>query len=55
MYIYIYIYITEFACQHRVLKTFPGPGYLAFSTPRIYIYICVCVCVYICAYMYIRI
>ena len=37
MYIYIYIYIyiyvcvchsCGFPCQQRVLKTFPGPGYL---------------------------
>ena len=25
---YIYIYICGYACQERVLKTFPGPGYL---------------------------
>ena len=24
----------RFACQQRVLKTFPGPGYLAISTLR---------------------
>ena len=32
IYIYIYIYILHhicgFACQQRVLKTFPGPDYL---------------------------
>ena len=26
IYIYIYIWL-RFACQQRVLKTFPGPGY----------------------------
>ena len=25
---FLYIYIRRFACQQRVLKTFPGPGYL---------------------------
>ena len=47
--------ICGFACQHRVLKTFPEPGYLcsedggslsmAFNGKFVYIYICVCVCV----------
>ena len=26
--IHIHMYICGFACQQRVLKTFPGPGYL---------------------------
>ena len=42
-----------FACQQRVLKTFPGPGYLHSkvqgwgSLTNIYIYIYMYVCMYI--------
>ena len=28
IHIYAYLYIYGFDCQQRVLKTFPGPGYL---------------------------
>ena len=52
-----------FACQQRVLKTFPDPGYLhsqdggsltmAFTGKFVCIYMCVCVCVCVCVCIYI--
>ena len=48
----------RFACQQRVLKTFPGPGYLRCEDGVVWlwhlrIYLCVYVYIYIYIYIYI--
>ena len=52
-----------FACQQRVLKTFPGPGYLhskdgvvwlcglLLTGKFVFVCVCVCVCIYIYSYL----
>ena len=62
IYIYIYIYIYNallchsygFACQQRVLETFPGPGYLGSENGLVWLwhwlvnlYKCINSCIYI--------
>ena len=47
-----------FACQQRVLKTFPGPGYLRSKDGVVWLWhllVNLCVCVYIYIYIYIYI
>ena len=53
----------RFACQQRVLKTFPGLGYprsedeivwLWHSLVNLYIYICIYIFIYICRCVYIH-
>ena len=61
VYIYIYtIYMSTlshscgFAYQPRVLKTFPGPGYLRSREIDIYVYVYIYIYIYIYVYIYIR-